>query len=198
MRHAPLRLALLLLASWLAAFPAVAADPTFRAFASVMELPEGGKDENMIMLFGAEKIIVHVPHGFGAQVKVEKNSVVFTDTGGTTAITLKATLEWPGVMPEEERLRGKALAANPGGTLGELAACPTGYTPGKLVDSAREITPTLSLKIRHGFVACPEGTLEVICAANGANFDAAKETFNAMMSSLKVERVKPEETAGRQ
>jgi hypothetical protein len=192
-----MRLALLILASVLGGFTGAAADPPFRAFASAVDLPEGGKDNYIIMLMGAERITVHVPHAYAAQVKTEKNSVVFTDASGTTAITLKATLEWPGVMPEEDRLRVKALAANPGGTNLEVSTCPTGYTPAKVVDSERDIAPGLSLKFRHGFVACPEGTLEVVCAANGANFDAAKEVFNSMMSSLKVEQIKAEESTAR-
>jgi hypothetical protein len=192
-----MRLALLLLASVLAAFTGAAADPVFRAFATSEDMPDGGKVEDMMMLLGTEKITVRVPHGYGAQIKAEKNSIVFTEPNGTTVITVKATLEWPNVMPEEERLRGKALAANPGGTLGEISTCPTGYSPAKVVDSTREITSSLSLKFRHGFIACPEGTLEVICAANGANFDAAKEVFNSLMSSLKVETNKGEVTSAR-
>jgi hypothetical protein len=189
-----MRPACLILASFFFAI-ASPAQPAFRAFASSLDVPEGGKVETMVMLFGAERITVRVPHGYGAQVKTEKNSVLFTDTSGTTAITLKATLEWPGIMPADDRLRSKALAANPGGTISEISTCPTGSSPAKVVDSVRQITSSLSLKVRHGFVACPEGTLEVICAANGANFQSASDVFSAMMSSLKVETVKKEEAS---
>jgi hypothetical protein len=187
MRHACLILASLFFAC------TSPAQPDFRAFASTLDVPEGGKVDTMVMLFGAERITVRVPHGYGAQVKTEKNSVIFADTNGTTAITLKPTLEWPGVMPDDDRLRSKALAANPGGAISEMSTCPTGYTAAKVVDSVRQITSSLSLKVRHGFVACPEGTLEVICAANGANFGAACDVFNAGVLSWRVDWVKKEE-----
>ncbi|MGA3180396.1 MAG: hypothetical protein ABSF38_08655 [Verrucomicrobiota bacterium] len=170
------------------------AQPAFRAYASSLELAEGGKIDTMVVVLGAERVTVRVPHGYGAQVRADKNSVVFTDKDGTTAITLKATADSPGVMPDEEVLRSKALAANPGGTNLEWSTCPTGYKPAKVADSVRTVTSSLSLKVRHAFVACPEGTLEVICAANGVDFENACVVFNALISSLQVELVNKAET----
>jgi hypothetical protein len=158
-----------------------------------MEMVEGGKIDLMVVVLGTERVTVRVPHGFSAQVRSDKNSVIFTDAAGVTAITLKATTDWPGEMPAEEVLRTKALAANPGGTNLEISVAPTGYTRAKVVDSVRTITSNLSLKFQHAFVACPEGTVEVICAANGAAADKAHDVFNALLSSLQVEQVKKEE-----
>jgi len=169
------------------------AQPAFRAYASSVQETEGGKIPTMVVLFGGEQVTVRAPHGYGAQVQAEKNSVVFTDKDGTTAITLKATTESPGVMPEDEVLRSRALAANPGGTFVEMSTCPTGYNPAKYVDSVRTLAPNLSLKVRHAYVACPEGAVEVVLAANGPGFEDARMVFSALMSSLRVERVKQPE-----
>jgi len=169
------------------------AQPVFRAFASSVEQVEGGKIPTMVVLFGAERVTVRVPQGYGAQVQPEKMSVVFTAKDGATAITLKATTDSPGVMPEDDVLRSRALAANPGGAFLEMSTCPTGYNPAKYVDSVRTLAPNLSLKVRHAFVACPEGAVEVVLAANAPAFDNARVVFNALMSSLRVEQVKKDE-----
>jgi hypothetical protein len=169
------------------------AQPAFRAYASTVEQAEGGKIDIMVVVLGGERVTVRVPHGYGAQVQAEKRSVVFMDKAGTTAITLRATTNSPGLMPEDDVLRSTALAAYPGGTFLEISTCPTGYNPAKCVDLVRTISPALSLRVRHAFVACPEGAVEVVCAANGAVFEDARVVFNAMMSSLRVEPVKKEQ-----
>lgn len=189
MRHACLIAALLFAAG------ASPAQPVFRAYASTTEIVEGGKIDLMVVLLGRERVTVRVPHGYGAQVKADKNSVVFLDKTGTTAITLKATTDWPGELPDDEVLRSRALATNPGGTNLEWSTVPTGYQPATLVDLVRPVTSNLSLKVRHAFLACPEGMVEVICAANGPDAENARIAFNSFISSLQVGDVKKEETA---
>lgn len=187
-----MRLACLILGSLFFAC-AGPAQPVFRAYAATVEQTEGGRIDTMVALLGGERVTVRVPHGYSAQVQAEKMSVVFTDKAGTTAITLRMTTNSPGVMPEDDALRDRALAANPGGTFLEMSTCATGYLPAKYVDSLRTVAPDLSLKVRHAFLACPEGAVEVVCSANGSAFEDARVAFNALMSSLRVEQVKQQE-----
>ena len=147
----------------------------------------------IVGVFGGERVTVRVPQGYGAQVKTNKQSVVFTDKDGVTAITLKFTADSPGAMPDDDALRNRAIAATPGLTNLDMTTCATGYTPAKEVDARRPVTSTLSLQVRHAFVACPEGLVEVICAANESAAADARDAYNAFMSSLRVEAVKKED-----
>ena len=52
------------------------AQPVFRAFASSVEQVEGGKIPTMVVLFGAERVTVRVPQGYGAQVQPENRATM--------------------------------------------------------------------------------------------------------------------------
>jgi hypothetical protein len=188
-----MRLACLILASVSFAFASHAQDQ-FRAFASTVDMIEGGRVDTMVVVTGTERLTTRIPRGYAARVDVFEKSVIFTDkTNGAIAITLQVTTNSPGVMPDEDTMRDKALAANPGGSFLQLASCSTGYQPARFVDTFRRIAEGLSIKTRHAFIACPEGTVEFVLRANGEGFDQGRQVFNLLMSSFRMEQVKKPE-----
>ena len=65
-------------------------------------------------------------------------------------------------MPDDDTLRGLALAINPNENFLQLSTCATGYKPARFVDSIHSLDPLRSIRSRHAFVACPEGIVEFI------------------------------------
>jgi hypothetical protein len=100
---------------------------------------------------------------------------------------MRVTTNSPGVMPGDEALRASALAANPGGSVLQVASCATGYKPARFVDTVRSLDPIRSVRTRHAFVACPEGIVEFLFSSKDQDFDKDRMTINLFLSSFRVE-----------
>jgi hypothetical protein len=174
-----------------AAFSLAAAGQTsFRASDSYEDLIEGGTVHTLAVDAGREHLVARVPRGYAATVDNESQSVVFKENTGRIAITMRVTTNSPGVMPDDDTLRGLALAINPNENFLQLSTCATGYKPARFVDSIHSLDPFRRIRSRHAFVACPEGIVEFIFSAKDEAFDEGRVAFSLFLSSFRVEMIK--------
>jgi hypothetical protein len=103
---------------------------------------------------------------------------------------MRVTTNSPGAMPDDETLRANALAANPGASILQTSSCATGYKPARFVDTIRSLDPMRSVRTRHAFVACPEGTVEFLFSSKDEAFDKGRVVFNLFLSSFRVEMIR--------
>ena len=169
---------------------AAAGQTSFRAFDSYEDLIEGGTVHTLVVDAGREHLVARLPRGYAAIVDNQSQSVVFKESTGSIAITMRVTTNSPGVMPDDDILRGLALAINPNENFLQLATCPTGYKPARFVDSIHSLDPLRSIRSRHAFVACPEGIVEFIYSSKDEAFDKGRVVFNLFLTSFRVEMIK--------
>jgi len=163
---------------------------SFRAFDSYEDLIEGGTVHTLVVDAGREHLVTRVPRGYAATVDNVSQSVVFRENTGSVAITMRITTNSPGVMPDDDTLRGLALAIHPNENFLQLSTSPTGYKPARFVDSIHSQDPLRSIRSRHAFVACPEGMVEFIYSSKDETFDKGRVIFNLFLTSFRVEMIK--------
>jgi hypothetical protein len=169
---------------------AAAGQTSFRAFDSYEVLIEGGTVHTLVVDAGREHLVTRMPRGYAATVDNQSQSVVFKESTGSIAITMRVTTNSPGVMPDDDTLRGLALAINPNENFLQVSSCATGYKPARFVDSVHSLDPLRTIRSRHAFVACPEGLVEFIYSSKNETFDKGRVDFNLFLSSFRVEVIK--------
>ena len=169
---------------------AAAGQTNFRAFDSYEQMIEGGTAHTLVVEAGREHLVTRVPRGYAATVENETQSVVFRESTGSISIAMRVTTNSPGAMPDDETLRANALAANPGASILQTSGCATGYKPARFVDTIRSLDPKRSVRTRHAFVACPEGTVEFLFSSKEEAFDKGRVVFNLFLSSFRVEMIR--------
>ena len=169
---------------------AAAGQISFRASESHEELIEGGTCHKLVVDAGREHLVIRLPRGYAATVENETQSVVFRESTGSISIAMRVTTNSPGAMPDDETLRANALAANPGASILQTSSCATGYKPARFVDTIRSLDPKRSVRTRHAFVACPEGTVEFLFSSKEEAFDKGRVVFNLFLSSFRVEMIR--------
>ena len=172
---------------------AAAGQANFHAFDSYEDLIEGGKAHTLVMDAGHEHLLTRVPRGYSVIVENETRSVVFKDNAGSNSIAICVTTNSPGAMPDDDTLRARALAANPGGSVLQTSGCATGYKQARFVDTVRSLDPRHSIRTRHAFVACPEGMVEFILTSKDEAFEKGRMIFNLFLSSFRVEMIREQE-----
>ena len=138
---------------------------------------------------GREHLVTRLPRGYAATVDNQAQSVVFKEDTGSIAITMRVTTNSPGQLPDDGTLRTNALAINPNENFLQMSSCATGYKPARFVDSIHSLDRFRSIRTRHAFVACPEGTVEFIFSSKDEDFDKGRVVFNLFLSSFRVEMI---------
>jgi hypothetical protein len=169
---------------------AALAQTSFRAFDSSEEMLEGGTAHTLVVDAGREHLVARVPRGYSATVDAAEQSVVLKEDAGSITFSLQVTTNSPGVMPEDDTLRAKALAADPGGNFLQIAGCATGYKPARFVDTTRNPDPLHTLRARHAYVPCPEGIVEFRLVTKEEDFDKGRAVFNLFLTSFRLEIIK--------
>ena len=119
----------------------------------------------------------------------QAQSVVFKEDTGSIAITMQVTTNFPGQLPDDGALRTNALASHPNENFLQMSTCATGYKPARFVDSIHSLDRFRSIRTRHAFVACPEGTVEFIFSSKDEDFEKGRVVFNLFLSSFRVEMI---------
>jgi hypothetical protein len=168
---------------------AAAGQISFRASESDEVLIEGGAYHTLVVDAGREHLVTRLPRGYAATVDNQAQSVVFKEDTGSIAITMRVTTNSPGQLPDDGALRTNALAIHPNENFLQMSSCATGYKPARFVDSIHSLDRFRSIRTRHAFVACPEGTVEFIFSSKDEDFDKGRVVFNLFLSSFRVEMI---------
>jgi hypothetical protein len=159
----------------------------FRVVPNTVQSAEGGAFHILSVTAGEQHFALRQPSGFTFHVDPASKSLFFKSVDEKTAITVRATTNFPGELPPHDVLQAKALADTPGAALLQSSTCPTGYKPGLFFDLVRLQREGLSVRYRHVYVACPEGTVEFIFGADNADFERKRPIFSALVNSFHLE-----------
>jgi hypothetical protein len=169
------------------------AQSDFHAYAGTENLVENAQIEKLTVVNGNFQFNVRPPRQWIRSVDEPGRKVTFTSPSGQSALTVQFTTNSPATLPAKEFLKELVLRDHPGAAIFNSAVCPTGYRPGVLFDLANIPSPRVVQKIRHAFVAGPDGDVEFVLFASDEEFDQNKLVFMAMLGAFRVDPVIPKQ-----
>jgi hypothetical protein len=170
---------------------AVHAQTSFQVYPGTEDLIEGGRVEKLTVISKPLQFNVRPPRGWYRQVDDPGQKIIFTSESGKSAIIVQFTTNSPIVLPPESSLRAAALRAHPGAAVVQSMKCPTGYRPGVFVDLVRVAGPGVVQRMRHAFVAHPDGEAQFILNASDDEFEKDKLILMGMLRDFRVQSLKP-------
>lgn len=159
----------------------------FRVTPTTTEMAEGGKVTLLEVVCGQDRFTMRQPSGFTFRVDAQNKSLVFRSADEKTAITFQVTTNFPGTLPSADVLRARAAEQTPGAGILQSSVCATGYKAGYFFDLVRPLKQGLSVRFRHVYVACPEGTVEFVFATDNEIFEKQRFVLNFLLNSFHYE-----------
>jgi hypothetical protein len=159
----------------------------FRVVPRAVQQAEGGTYNVLSVTAGEEHFSLRPPPNFSFRVDPSSQTISFKSADEKTAITVQVTTNFPGELPASDVLQTRALQDMPGSALLQSSTCPTGYKPGCFFDLVRLQREGLSVRYRHVYVACPEGTVEFVFGTDNADFEHKRFIFSGLLSSFRLE-----------
>jgi hypothetical protein len=166
------------------------ASPTFgqfRVIPTTVQMAEGGRANLLVIISGEQRFNLRQPPGFSFRVDPENKSLLFRSADEKTAISFQITTNFPGQLPAVEVLRAKAMEQTPGAGLVQSAVCSTGYQPGCFFDLVRMLPEGMSVRFRHVYVPCPQGTVEFLFATDNVDFEKQRFILSNLLNSFRLE-----------
>jgi len=186
---------LVLIMSRLRAFPVLAllalraasafGQSDFRIYPSTEGTAEGGIVNILVLQNETEHFQVHVPKGYGAQVRQADQSIVFTSQTGTSIITMKMSGNYAGALPKMEDLRSQVAQKYSTASLVQTSPCHTSCGTGLLFDLFQPAAGNLTMRIRDGFVSFPEGSVEFTLSCDSRDYDKNRLSFAWLLNSFR-------------
>jgi hypothetical protein len=164
----------------------------FHAYAGSTNLIEGGKVETLVLIKGKEQFTLRPPKGWYRQVMESQQRITFQDKSGKSALIVQFTTNSPGTLPDKQVLQSRVLAEHPHSGILQYNFCPTSSGPGVFFDLVCMPVPESVLKIRHAFVALPEGEAEFTLSASDDEFEKGRIVVMGMLSTFRTSQFKPQ------
>jgi hypothetical protein len=161
--------------------------PDFKVYPSTESSAEGGIVNILVLQTETEHFQVRVPKGYGAQVRQNDQSIVFTAQTGTSIITLKMSTNYAGALPKMEVLRDEVAKKNSTASLVQTSACHTSYGTGLLFDLFQPSAGNLTMRIRDGYVSFPEGSFEFTLSCDSRDYDKNRLSFAWLLNSFRLQ-----------
>lgn len=154
----------------------------FSATPATIAMVEGGNDSILTVETDGERFSFSIPIAYGSQVRADTRTVTFTSDVGASIINVQFSTNYPGGLPQKDKLRDQVAAKHPGASL--VAAW--GFGPATSFDLFRPAGNGLMLRIRDAYVAYPEGNVELTFTCNSADFDKQKLAFMRLLNSFRL------------
>jgi hypothetical protein len=161
--------------------------PEFRVYPSTEATVEGGIVNIMVIQTDAERFQVRVPKGFGAQVRQNDQSIVFTSQTGTAIITMKMSANYAGALPKMEDLRDEVARKYPTASLVQTSRCQTSSGTGWLFDLFQPAAGNLTMRVQDGYVSFPEGSFEFTLTCDSREYDRNHLSFSWLLNSFRLQ-----------
>jgi len=167
--------------------PSSFAQSVFKVFPSVEATQEGGDVNILVIQTGNESFQLRVPKEFGVQVRQSDQSIVFTSQNGSSAITIKMTTNYAGALPKMETLRGLVAQKYSTSSLVQTSPCITSCGTGLLFDLFQPVAGNLTMRIRDGYLAFPEGSFEFTLSCDLRDYDKNRLSFAWLLNSFRLQ-----------
>jgi hypothetical protein len=162
------------------------AQSDFSATAATITVAEGGSQDILVVETDGERFSLFIPIGYGSQVRAESRSIIFTSSGGDSAITLRFTTNYAGGLPRQEMLRDEVAARHQGASLVATSAASTGFGTALSFELFRPAANGLMLRTRDVYAAYPEGSVELAFSCSSVEFDKQKLGFARLLNSFRL------------
>jgi hypothetical protein len=180
----------LLLLLFLCLAASARAQSDFHAYVGTEDLIESAQVEKLTVVSSNLQFNLRPPRNWVRWVDEPGRKITFTSPSGQSAVTVQFTTNSPGTLPEKDILKAQVLREHPGAAIFNSAICSTSYRPGVFFDLSRFPSPHVVQKIRHAFVAGPDGGVEFVLCASDEEFDQNKLTLMAILGAFRVNPVK--------
>ena len=174
-----------------ALFPLAAAGQiSFRAFDSYENLIEGGTVHTLVVDAGPQHLVTSVPRSYSATVENGTQSVLFKENTGSMSITMRVTTNSPGVLPDDDTLRGLALAINPDENFCNCPPAPPDTSPRALWTPSAAWTRSAASGRAMSLSPARRESSSSCSPPRDDAFDKGRVAFNLFLSSFRVEMIK--------
>jgi len=163
------------------------AEPLFKVVPSAIAAAEGGTANVLLIQVGDDYFSLHIPKGYGIQVRHESRSIVFTAESGVCVITVQATTNYPGGLPKMDDLAEAVAKKHRGASLVQSSGCVSDYGPGFCFDFIQPVQDNLTLRMRDAYISYPGGSFEFLFSCNGADYDNYRLGFLWLLNSFRSE-----------
>jgi len=170
-----------------ASFSPAFGQPAFRVYPTVVATPEGGDVNVLVIQTDHEHFELRVPKEYGVQVRQIDLSIVFTSQSGSSIITLKMTTNYAGALPKMEALRDQVAQKYPTASLVQTSPCITSCGTGLLFDLFQPVAGNLTMRIRDGYLAFPEGSFEFTLLCDLREYDKNRLSFAWLLNSFRLQ-----------
>jgi hypothetical protein len=159
----------------------------FRVYPSTEALIEGGIVDILVIQTDAERFQVRVPKGYGAQVHLSDQSIVFTSQTGSSIITMKMSTNYAGGLPKAEDLRDEVARKYPTASLVQTVPCLTSCGTGVMFDLFQPAAGNTTIRLRDAYVSFPEGSFEFTLSCDTREYDQNRLSFAWLLNSFRLQ-----------
>jgi hypothetical protein len=161
--------------------------PAFRVIPTIEATQEGGDVNVLVIQTDNEHYELRVPKEYGVQIRQSDLSILFTSQTGSSVITLKMTTNYARALPKMEALRDQVAQKYPTASLVQTSPCITSCGTGLLFDLFQPVAGNLTMRIRDGYLAFPEGSFEFTMSCDLREYDKNRLSFAWLLNSFRLQ-----------
>jgi hypothetical protein len=161
--------------------------PDFRAYPSTETTTEGGIVNILVIQVENEHFQLRTPKDYGAQIRQNDQSIVFTSQSGASVIAVKMSTNFAGSLPKMETLRDQVAQKYATASLVQTSSCHTSCGLGLLFDLFQPAAGNSTMRIRDGFVSFPEGSFEFTLSCDSREYDKNRLSFAWLLNSFRLQ-----------
>jgi len=162
-------------------------EPAFRVFPTIEATQEGGNVNVLVIQTDHEHFELRVPKEYSVQIRQSDQSVMFASQTGSSVITLKMTTNYAGGLPKMETLRDLVAQKFSTASLVQSSPCITSCGAGLLFDLFQPVGGNLTMRIRDGYLAFPEGSFEFTLSCDLREYDKNRLSFAWLLNSFRLQ-----------
>jgi hypothetical protein len=162
-------------------------EPEFKVYPSTEATAEGGVVNIMVIQTENEHFQLRIPKDYGAQVRQNDQSIVFTCRTSASIITMKMSTNYAGALPKMEDLRDQVAKKYPTASLVQTSPCHTSCGTGLLFDLFQPAAGNLTMRLRDGYVSFAEGSFEFTLSCDAREYDKNRLSFSWLLNSFRLQ-----------
>jgi hypothetical protein len=159
----------------------------FKVYPSTETTAEGGTVSVMVIQTENEHFQLRIPKDYGAQVRQNDQSIVFTSQNGASIITVKMSTNYARTLPKMEELRDEVAKKYSTASLVQSSTCFTSAGTGLVFDLFQPAAGNSTIRIRDGFLSFPEGSFEFTLSCDSREYDKNRLSYAWLLNSFRLQ-----------